>query len=1139
MTSILSLLGLRERQTDAVAMRDRHMSVTAGAGSGKTRALVGRYLALLEDGAPLRSLVAITFTEKAAREMRSRIRQFIGAWQQNEGLDAERRAFWADAYAQLDNARIGTIHALCAAILRAHPAEAGLDPAFEVLDENNGAVLRARAVETALAWTANDGEAAALFGLLPENGLRDLLGKLLGAADAWPDAADTPAAWQANRSAAIADALAAFAATAEVSGALDALAALRAGGALVRVAGDKLAPQVETLLELWGRIEPARAAAQWDRALEQLFVWRRTALPGRAGKAGAAKDAVKELREAYDAQLDPWLGGKDSKDAPPRWALDVRAGEALPLLRRALNAARGEYDRLKNERRALDFDDLEARTDTLLLGTASVRARWQAELRAVLVDEFQDTNERQRRIVYALCGLSDAPASADAAGARLFIVGDAKQSIYRFRGADVTVFRTVQADLARRGGTLVDFDLTYRAHQPLVTQFNTLLRPILGAADDPARPYAVPYAPLRAYRPAPHESTHAPFIELCLGIGADAATAREAAAAQLATRLRALHDDEQIRWGAMALLFRASTNFPLYEDALEQAGIPYVTVAGKGFYDRPEVRDLLNLLAAVANPADDLALAGALRSPAFGLSDATLYRLRWAEGAHHPRALWPALCGDVAWLGDEAAAAARTRDALGRVSSLVGRVGVAAVLKALLDESDYRGSLRRLGARQPALQRYAERAARNVDKLLADAHASELVSPAEFVEYVASMRDLAAREGEAPVEAGESVQLMTVHKAKGLEFDLVVIADAAHASRGAVRLLLDPRLGPLFPMEADGARSVLHRLAAIQDADQADAEERRLLYVAATRAREKLIVSGHLKRKVDGQPALDGWLAWIGAEVGLDALTVPENLVAPLPFELPGLAGAAACVIAPVRQSPVADAPSADQPWPAAAPSTIAVDLATLVAPLPASPPECADEKVQAAEAAVPARVWRVVPTTKAPRGPAWVVGLLAHEALRRWRFPDRADFYAYLYPHALSAGLIDPAEITDTINVARRLLERFQAHPLFAEMDAAQRLHELPYVLERGAELESGVIDVLYRPLADDQAIWRIVDFKTDEIRSEEQLAERADQYGIQLGRYVTAVRDLLGVDVQGSLCFLDVRGQLRMAPAAPAPGK
>ena len=155
----------------------------------------------------------------------------------------------------------------------------------------------------------------------------------------------------------------------------------------------------------------------------------------------------------------------------------------------------------------------------------------------------------------------------------------------------------------------------------------------------------------------------------------------------------------------------------------------------------------------------------------------------------------------------------------------------------------------------------------------------------------------------------------------------------------------------------------------------------------------------------------------------------------------------------------------------------------------------------------------------------------------KRWRFPDHADFNAFLFPHALSAGLIDRVEITDTINATRTLLERFQAHRLYAEMNAAERLHELPYTIYRDDDLESGVIDVLYRPLAADRAAWHIVDFKADEIRTEEQLAERSGIYQVQLRSYESAVSTLLGVAVQGSLCFLDVRGQLRIVPAAPAP--
>jgi ATP-dependent helicase/nuclease subunit A len=154
MTSILSLIQFTSSQTQAVTATGTNVAVTAGAGSGKTRTLVGRYLHLLETGLPLRSLVAITFTDKAAREMRTRIRQTIQDWLTRES--GPRRTAWQETFATLDAARIGTIHSLCAEILRAHPAEANLDPAFDVLDENYATLLRARAVEAALAWAADD-----------------------------------------------------------------------------------------------------------------------------------------------------------------------------------------------------------------------------------------------------------------------------------------------------------------------------------------------------------------------------------------------------------------------------------------------------------------------------------------------------------------------------------------------------------------------------------------------------------------------------------------------------------------------------------------------------------------------------------------------------------------------------------------------------------------------------------------------------------------------------------------------------------------------------------------------------------------------------------------------------------------------
>ena len=726
MPSILTSLALTGIQRTAATLRGVPVVVTAGAGSGKTRALVGRYLSLLEDGLPLRSIIAITFTDKAAREMRTRIRQQIGEWLAMDAPDKEHRRSpsgeWQAALADLDAARIGTIHGLCAEILRAHPAEVGLDPRFEVLEEGIAATLKSQAIDAALAWASADADAVHLFSLLNENSLRETLVTLLEKrldADALLSR-DARAAWHRE----LVAAMAAFADDASVRGAIETLR----DPSIAQAGGDKLAANVVALMENWSAFEqatqvapkepaagrpPARTQSSstcvddrlqptrrdfnrlpdnidWDTALAALFAMRRQGMSGNVGKAGPAKDAVKLLRDAYDETLNPWLGGKEKADMPPRWSLDAQIADALPHLRRVLDQALAEYRQLKDERQALDFDDLEAGAVQLLTEHEAVRKRWQAETQAVLVDEFQDTNERQRQIVYTLSGFpsrNTQHAIRDIhSNSSLFVVGDGKQSIYRFRGADVTVFRRVQDDVKQSGGQPLEFNLTFRAHESLVEATNKLLEPIF-REDDPKRPYAVPFAPLKAQRKAPREGIRQPFVEFCLGLGEHADAGRAIAASALAARLIQLRDEERVEWGDVALLFRASTAFGVYEDALERAGIPFVTVAGRGFYDRPEIRDLLNALVAISDPSDDLAMVGLLRSPAIGLSDATIYLLRW--DGDKPRSLWKVVTNFKYQMSnvkeDEGKRVERAREIIEDLNRWAGRATVAEVLKRFLD----------------------------------------------------------------------------------------------------------------------------------------------------------------------------------------------------------------------------------------------------------------------------------------------------------------------------------------------------------------------------------------------------------------------------------------------------------------------
>lgn len=1130
--TVLDQFHFKGNQQQAVTDSARAIAVTAGAGSGKTLSLVGRYLHLLEQGYPIRSILAITFTEKAAREMRSRIRSALHNSKFTIQNSIHPSSFILHP-SNIDSARIGTIHSLCAEILRAHPAEAGLDPQFEVLEEGLASALQAEAVESALAWAATDEPTAALFAVFKENELREILNSLMSrrlnvqSLDTdFTEDTDLKEKEKIrvspfnprNPCAAFSLSLNSYLATHLDSQTwIDSLSVLQTLHATSPE--DKLELARQSVLAAWTEIQKARASQKWDDVLSSLTALRKS-ISSQGQKANwddieTVREAMKSLRDLYDENLK-FIAEKS------RFSLDEQVAASLPAVYRLFDQTLREYQSRKDERQSLDFDDLESLTAKLLAENPEVRAQIQSDLRAVLVDEFQDTNDRQRQIVYALTGFNPSEngtrivkhaedaelknirvnprssASNESSPVDLFIVGDSKQSIYRFRQADVTVFRQVQSDIRASGGELIDLDLTFRAHKPLLDSLNSLLAPILGETDDPARPYLVPFAPLRAYRQNPERETiQPPFIEFHLGLGDSADEGRASAAQALAQRLRELHETEGFNWGDMALLFRSSTAFPVYESALEAANIPYITVAGRGFYDRPEIRDLLNALAAIADPTDDLALLGFLRSPAFAIPDAEIYRLRYPNNAPIPAKLIDSLHNSEFIIQNYESHSSfffHLSSLLEELHSLSSRVPAANILKKFLDLTNYRAIL--------SSDPNGARLIRNVDKLLADAHRSRLVSLTDFLAYVQTLRDVSFREGEAPADPASSgaVQLMTVHKAKGLEFPLTVLADASYSHRGgsakiqlADSLLLDVRDEDFHP--------TAWQLMSRREDDLEDAEDRRLLYVAATRAKEKLLISAHIKQKKDGL-SLNGWLSHF---------PFLENLVP----EIPLLENGIYTEIYRYSQTDASDSPQPDSTSQSVSPRD-----PDLLEPLAPSLPQ-ADDKTRGRESDPPQRVWRIVSKTKRPRAPAWLVGRLVHEALRRWHFPDDS-FDAFLYPFALESGLTDEAEIRAAIHESRKMLERLRAHSLFKELDSAERHHEVPYYSSEGR----GIIDLFYRI----NDAWTIIDFKTDEVRSEDEAREtiRRAGYDVQVARYARAIATQLKVKAKTRLVFLNVKDSI-----------
>jgi ATP-dependent helicase/nuclease subunit A len=1094
-----------KEQEPAITTRGRDIVVTAGAGTGKTRTLVARYLSLLAEGLPLRSIIAITFTRKAAREMRNRVRDTVRRYLEGSDLGAEERERWQSLYSQLDAARIGTIHSLCTEILRSHPAEARVDPRFEVLEEGQVNILRLQAVNEALAWAADDEQAAALFGLMGERILRITLEGLLGGRlDAQEVLGSIPGDlmghWRQALEERQTQLLSGLEARPEWSEAVEVLlgnaaddpedlAEIQRQGAVaaLEVAEGSLPDQLASLVRLSDISLSGGRQAAWPGGKEQL---------------GEVKSALRTLRELWKEEAELLTLALNP--------LDEGLAATYPALRATFEFACDRYSAFRRERNALDFDDLERGALTLLQDNMSIRSRWQDDVRALLVDEFQDTNSRQRDLIALLNG----------EGEKLFIVGDAKQSIYRFRGADVTVFRAERERIVQEGGAGIPLHRSFRAHRDLIAGLNALLEPVLGE-EDPSRPWVEPFAPLDYHREEPGSGFAPPHVELHLTVGAKSRGALDRAANALAARLLSLMGSDLEVWGEgatrpldygdIAVLCRASTSFNSYEDALERAGIPFLTVAGRGFYRRPEIRDLLNGLQALADPTDDLALVGLLRSPGMGLSDAELYDLRekrGEDGSSPP--LW-----DV--LQEAGGHASRAAELIRSLHDQVGRSPVADVLKGLLDGTGYRAALLETGG---------ARAARNVDKLLADGHASGITGVGEFLEYVQGLRDSGTREGEARATAEGAVQIMTVHQAKGLEFPVVVLGDATRGPHGGGSLLVQPRLGVLVGLKDEEKNQPAAFLLGREiDRDQDEAESDRLLYVAATRAREKLILSACIGLTRDGEVGKpSGWMGRLAEPLGLTGTEVGYDEEGSGAIQLDLRAGIipVACTIYEPQH-----------PWEQVAPELKTVRERPVELPPPLlAPIEPGQEQVDAETAGQerdpPQRVWRVVPAVKRPRAPAWVVGSLVHEALAAWRFPD-GGFELWAEARARGHGITDADQLVDAVRQSRRLLERFQTHPLFEEMDGAdRRLHEVPYTVVVDDRPESGIIDALYQQ----DGTWTMVEFKTDRVQDQVQLDRllAEDDYLAQVERYVSAAEGLLGTQPRPILCMLNYGGAVHL---------
>jgi ATP-dependent helicase/nuclease subunit A len=1122
--SVLTQLDPSPEQIKPILQRGQDIVVTAGAGTGKTRTLVARYLSLLAEKVPMREIVAITFTKKAAREMRNRIREEVRIYLHSSGLDEEDQRYWRDIYESLDSSRISTIHSLATDILRQHPAELGLDPKFELLDEGQAARLKARAIEASLAWGSEDPAAAVIFPIYGDWKLRRVLGELFSkrldigqALDQFTD--DIWQFWLPE----LTRPLKSFVDDKEVIAALDEFLEYEKSGILQQAheKGDLFADDLRIVIENWKRIKIARKSEDWitiSRCLSPL----RAHLKQKGKKdnwtPGNPRKLVKFIQPIFDDNIL-----SDKIDL----AVDQKlAQEVIPGIKAVFQYANKMYDTAKDQLNGLDFDDLEYLTLRLLKEFPLVKAYWQEQISDLLVDEYQDTNDRQRELVNSLNG----------DGKRLFIVGDGKQSIYRFRGADVAVFRQEQ-DAINRDGRSFQLSTSYRAHPALLDNLNSLLEPVLGL--DTSLDFVEPFSPLTPGRKDHPRYKGQPYIELHLAAGmktdgagkttAEAVTSRIIDIIEESKRTEPEGSDRALKFGDVAVLCRASGSFPVYEAAFEKAGVPYLTISGQGFYDRPEVRDLLNALGAFADTQNDLAMAGLMRSPVIGLPDDVLLQLRDMQRKGNKASLYETVKECINLVDDEFSERARYLvDIVGKYSNLVGRISAADILGQYIEESGYIAAMAMGGF---------HRSIQNMKKLVSDAQNSGVVSVPEFLSTITELKNVEVREGEAASVAEGSVQIMSVHQAKGLEFPIVVLGDASKKDRFGRDILIDPILGIVPPLsdtrivEDDQKQPVLvtssslaYEIALEAERAREKAESDRLLYVAATRAQELLIISGSLGKlnKDQALGKLGGWLEKIALILGLRDLPLKFRINGNSIYDYKVDKNEIEAILTVYEnkfdfglQDKLYESESDPNP-----------ELGRV--------PSLKTEKDSGAferDDFIPG-LFRATSTGERKAAPARIVGDVVHRALQLWKFPDQGEnkFIDWAAAEFISRGVIKESEIKNGYRRVKNILVRFQEHSLFARMDnSGKLLHEIPYSVGGNDEpYQSGVIDALFK----EDGRWFIVEFKTDEIRDKLRYdwVWQHEDYQQQVEKYISATEIVLGEKPEAILCFLNYEKRVQL---------
>ncbi|WP_062529094.1 UvrD-helicase domain-containing protein [Demequina rhizosphaerae] len=1065
--------------TDQVAreaIRDRvdvSMFVDAGAGSGKTTSLVARVVSLVSGGADMSRIAVVTFTEKAAAELRDRLR--AGLERALLASPGEAGARYRDALTELDAAAIGTIHSFARRILSEHAIEAGMPPLVEVRTEIESSIAATTRWRDLSARLLDDATVADEVTVLLASGVGlDDLEKVVGwLDDNWDliPAASGPAPTP-------------VVAMVPVDAARRALEAIAAG---CGDPSDSLRLKIGEAVASAARASSAAGNAEALRALGAVAAIK----AGRAGLAGnwggtagkaAALAALETLKEA---------------------ASEARAGYFDALTRRIVAWLGREVRASADRRRAdgvLEFHDLLVLARDLVRSSRDARVALSEGYAHLLLDEFQDTDPLQIEIAARIAAGPDAPADLewselDIEPGRLFVVGDPKQSIYRFRRADIAVYLGARERFAQAAGgeRLERLTTNFRTIEPVVRWVNEVFAPML--AD------SVPYDPLVAFRPAPLGGV-GPAPVLRIGachddLNADAARDLEAAevAGVIATALAERwsvadpHTGEErpVRPGDIAILLPARTALPDICEALDDARVPYESEASTRMYTGAYVADVLLAARAISNRNDRLALVSALRSPLFACGDDDL--LRWKLAGHY-LSLSDAVADDEA-AGPVGAAllAMREWERAARTST------PAQILQRIVDE---RRVLERSADTTNAREAWSS-VRRVIDRARAWSDATH-GGLRDYLAWVEHDRAAVDRKSEPvlPETDLDAVRIMTIHAAKGLEFPMVVLAGGASV---LTKTTNDPVLRGEGALEVRLGGSLETRgygEAAGTEKERLREEAYRKLYVGATRARDRLVVSLHhtkrsrsncfagvLAEQLDagaGAAVMDEWR--LGEER-------PRYSVSPL-----GSGGAV-------------------ESWDAfeARTSRAREAAARVFVTSPSGLEGTGDgTAVVTVEAVASVRGAEGAAAGRVAGPPDLRLGTAVHDALERISFASPDDVEPVAVAAAVRAGMPDAGDLV--VALVRSAL----ASTPVREAAGLEHWKESFVGGVSGDLLVEGYVDLMYRR-ANGSVV--VVDFKTDDVPAD-ALGARAAFYAPQVLEYARLVGAATGALVEARLLFL-----------------